>query len=305
MGIGSRLRRYWNRGRAALDPSRADYESAVRDAYMDILGREPDPGGLEHHRKRMAGGLSDQQLRRELEESPERRGRETGNAALHAVHEARVAWIQLLPAAPRIVDLGGSSTTHPAGALVQMGYPHRFEELIIVDLPQGDRHSQFKSVDLPDDIVETEAGRVRYRYRSMTDLSDVEDGSIDMVVSGQSFEHVPREDGELVLEETHRVLSPTGLLALDTPNRALTRIQMEDSDDEFINPDHKVEYEHHEMLELFSGHGFAVVAQRGLNHLPRAARTKQFDLAELATGERLHDDIEDCYLLAYLARPAG
>jgi SAM-dependent methyltransferase len=278
------------------------YGGAVRQAYLDVLQRDADSGGLKHHSARMARGLTDEQLRRELEESPEFSDREVGRAALDAVQTARLVWIRSLPAASRIVDLGGSSVTHPCGALVEMGYSHSFEELIIVDLPQDDRDTQFQSQVLPDNVVESDAGTVRYRYHSMTDLSAIDDGSIDLIVSGQSFEHVTREDGELVLDEAHRVLTHDGLLALDTPNRALTKIQMQDSEDEFINPDHKIEYEHHEMLELFAAHGLAVVTCRGLNHLPEAARTRRFELAELATSPPLHDDIEDCYLLAYLAK---
>jgi predicted SAM-dependent methyltransferase len=75
----------------------------------------------------------------------------------------------------------------------------------------------------------------------MTDLSDIKDNSIDLVVSGQSFEHVAPADGELVLGEVHRVLTPSGLLALDTPNRALTRIQMREEEEKWANPDHKIE----------------------------------------------------------------
>ena len=69
--------------------------------------------------------------------------RKIHSAAPHAVHGVRVAWVQGLPAAERILDLGGASTSHAAGALVQMGYPHGFSELIIVDLPQDNRDTQF------------------------------------------------------------------------------------------------------------------------------------------------------------------
>jgi predicted SAM-dependent methyltransferase len=249
--------------------------------------------------------MSPKKLRAALRKSPEYKDREINTAALNAVHGARLAWVHDLPAAQHIVDLGGSSTSHPAGALVQMGYPHTFEELIIVDLPQDDRHSTFRNPTEVDDVVETESGTVRYVYRPMTDLADMKDESVDLVVSGQSFEHITPADGEVVLDEVHRILTPEGLLALDTPNRALTRIQMRDLEDEFINPDHKVEYEHHEMLTLFTKHGFEVVMQRGLNHLPETARSGEFDVVELANSAPVHEDIERSYLLAYIARRAG
>jgi ubiquinone/menaquinone biosynthesis C-methylase UbiE len=286
------------------DPSDPRVQRIVQQAYRKVLEREADDVGLQHYAEKVAAGMSAQELRDVLKQSPEYANKDVNRAALDAIHGARVEWVKALPPAKRILDLGGSSTSDPAGALLQMGYPHQFTELIIVDLPQDDRNSQFRTSALVD-AVETPSGTVRYLYRSMADLGDVDDASIDMVVSGESFEHVTPEDGEVILREAHRVLEPDGLLALDTPNRALTKIQMRDLDEEWINPDHKIEYEHHEMLTLFDRYGFAIEVARGLCHLPESARTEVFDPAELISGERQHDDIEKCYLLAYLARRIG
>src|SRR5687767_6329145 len=59
--------------------------------YSEILGRAPDPGGLEHH---MRGGLGDRELRIAMCHSPEGRRNECGH---------RVQWLGqsvLAPLAP-------------------------------------------------------------------------------------------------------------------------------------------------------------------------------------------------------------
>ena len=152
----------------------------------------------------------------------------------------------------------------------------------------------------PDEHV-TPQGRVRYQYHSMTDLSAFADCSVDLVVSGQTFEHVTRDEGDQVLAESYRVLRPGGFLALDTPNRAVTALEVRDGPAEFINPDHKVEYHHAEMLELFARHGFEVPVSYGLSHMPETAASGKFDVTELLRHPGIYGDPESCYMLAYLA----
>ena len=141
-----------------------------------------------------------------------------------------------LPPARRIVDLGGGSTWDARGALVALGYPYDFEELVIVDLPPEDRHPLYHSDWFGTN--ETDRGLVRYEYRSMADLSFADDATVDLIYSGQSIEHVTESDGDLVLKESFRVLKPGGYMAIDTPNGTVCRLQQPG----FIDPDHKVEY---------------------------------------------------------------
>ena len=64
-----------------------------------------------------------------------------GPANLHgSLHASRCEFIMGLPPARRIIDLGGGHTSDPRGALVVLGYPYDFEELVVVDLPPDDRH---------------------------------------------------------------------------------------------------------------------------------------------------------------------
>ena len=51
------------------------------------------------------------------------------------LHGARRAWAGQLPAAKRVLDIGGSSPTVPEGALIELGYAHKPEKLIIFDKP--------------------------------------------------------------------------------------------------------------------------------------------------------------------------
>ena len=102
------------------------------------------------------------------------------------------------------MDLGGGATWDARGALVALGYPYDFDELVVVDLPPDDRHPLYQSERFGTN--ETDRGLVRYEYRSMADLSFAEDDSVDLIYSGQSIEHVTEEDGDVVLKESFRIL---------------------------------------------------------------------------------------------------
>ncbi|HEX6738581.1 MAG TPA: hypothetical protein VF310_09930 [Vicinamibacteria bacterium] len=53
----------------------ADFGPIIREAYLEILEREPDPGGLAHYQGLMSAGLSEATLREQLLRSPEYRQR--------------------------------------------------------------------------------------------------------------------------------------------------------------------------------------------------------------------------------------
>jgi hypothetical protein len=102
----------------------------------------------------------------------------------------------------------------------------------------------------------------------------------------------------LVRAAPRRVLKPGGVLALDTPNANLTRLQQ----DAFIDPDHKYEYRHAEMAAMLRGNGFVIERAMGINYGGDSVARRQFDATELATKRGIFDDIEKCYLLAYVCR---
>lgn len=290
--------------RAGISYHQLAPRDAVRMAYNVLLRREPDePAWTEQADAMAAGVLSHDDVVDRIRCSNEFRSHvAVAPRNLHvALHASRCEFIIGLPPARRIVDLGGGHTSDARGALVVLGYPYQFEELVIVDLPPDDRHPLYQSERFEDSATTT--GRIRYEYRSMTDLSFAADGTVDLVYSGQSIEHVTESDGDTVLSEVYRVLAPGGTLAIDTPNGRVCRMQQA----ELIDPDHKVEYTAEELVVKVEAAGFEVTCLRGLNWGGPAAAEGRFDQAMLARYTGLYADAVNCYLLALLARkpPAG
>ena len=94
------------------------------------------------------------------------------------IHRARVHMVSnLLPAGDVILDLGGANCP-----LYEMGYPHRFKKLYLIDLPPEARHDMYKEVLINPNY---EGGKVVIRYGDMTELEDFPDESADFVWSGQ------------------------------------------------------------------------------------------------------------------------
>jgi SAM-dependent methyltransferase len=276
------------------------HEVAVRIAYNTLLRREPDDSGRRHFLEGLASGeLTREDLLDHLRWSPEfHRGVPVKESRFgDSLHQSRSEFIAGLPEAKRILDLGGSSSYSEWGAMIAMGYPYSFESLTIIDLPPDDRHEIYRYTNQPMEVVSPQ-GPVRYAYHSMTDLSTYSDASFDLVYSGQSIEHVQPEEAVHVLAEVHRLLRPGGYLALDTPNARACRAQQSD----FIDPDHKVEYTHSEMLTKLQSAGFTVREAKGLNYVGKSLAAGTFSVAEAASRPGIYAKIEDCYLLAYLCQ---
>jgi predicted SAM-dependent methyltransferase len=272
-------------------------------AYRDALGRDPDPIGLEHWQRQLDQGIGRQAVHTALASSPEARNGPGGRAALDGFHASRMTFMRSLPPARRILDLGGTSLNSVLGSLLVMGYPYHFDELVIIDLPSEDRHPLYQEAQDNQDL-QSPQGPIRYLFRSMVDLDDLADGSVDLIVSGQTFEHLPSHDGEKLLKHVARLLSPDGALALDTPNREVTAIQCAMTGDPFINPDHKIEYTHAQMLDLYAAAGLKVERAHGLGYMPHTVRTGVWQVQELADNQGLYAAIEQCYTLAYVVRRA-
>jgi SAM-dependent methyltransferase len=270
---------------------------AVRMAYNVLLRREPDePAWTEQAEAMAKGQLSHNDVVDRVRCSSEYRTRVPVLAAnLHtSLHASRSEFIIGLPPAQRIVDLGGGATWDARGALVALGYPYDFDELVVVDLPPDERHPLYLSERFGTN--QTDRGLVRYEYRSMADLSFAEDESVDLIYSGQSIEHVTIEDGDIVLKESFRVLRPGGFMAIDTPNGVLCRLQQPG----FIDPDHKVEYTLPELRDKVTAAGFTVLTERGLNWGGASVARGVFDQAALAANRGIYYDAAGCYLLALL-----
>ena len=277
-------------------------DDAVRMAYNVMLRREPDPTGRADYGQRLDGGaVTRNRMVEEMRGSEEFLYDVRFTGIGQSVHTGRCAFIQGLPRAARILDLGGTHKAFEQGALVRMGYPYPFEKLVIVDLPEDDRHPLYqgdliseRATAAPE--VTTPLGPVTYRYHSMTDLSSYADGSFDLVYMGQSIEHIPERDGDHVLAEVHRILAPGGWLALDTPNGRVTRLQQQ----EFIDPDHEIEYTFEEMTTKLERSGFTIVEAKGMNYAGSCLETRGFSLDVVAANTGVFAEVRDCYILAFL-----
>ena len=106
----------------------------------------------------------------------------------------------------------------------------------------------------PDDLPEN----VEWLQRSLGDLSPVEDGTVDLVYAGEVIEHLWPEDVVGFLAESHRVLKPGGLLALDSPNRDVTALA------DWNHIEHTLELTPAEIRMLLTRAGFDDVGVRGI-----------------------------------------
>ena len=104
--------------------------------------------------------------------------------------------------------------------------------------------------------------RVEVRQANLAELP-LSDASVDVVVNFQVIEHL-WDQGQFV-RECLRVLRPSGLLMVSTPNR----ITFSPGRDTPINPFHTRELNADELTELLVDAGFSDVSMSGVFHGPR------------------------------------
>jgi SAM-dependent methyltransferase len=124
------------------------------------------------------------------------------------------------------------------------------------------------------DYDESAVAHVRARYPRVEMLHGnlaelpLGDGDVDVVVNFQVIEHL-WDQGQFVTE-CARVLRPSGVLLMSTPNR----ITFSPGRDTPINPFHTRELSAAELTELLSDNGFDVEAMLGVFH---GARLRDLD----------------------------
>ncbi|MCX6118378.1 MAG: methyltransferase domain-containing protein [Proteobacteria bacterium] len=279
-------------------PLAANIEQSIQAIYLVMLGRRADPGGLEIYKRRLLNeGASLRNIVSEFLVSSEFSQNLDFRDQNLSIHLSRCQFVKIMPRAQRILDLGGSSQNDERGALIAMGYPYLFDELLIVELPATESHDLYRG-NKSLDTLKTDQGIVKYSYHSMLDLSRYVDQSFDLVVNGQAIEHVDEANGDHMLREIFRVLKPGGFLAIDTPNGRVCRMQQK----ALINDDHKVEYSHAEMLKKLLRVGFVIETAVGLNFCGPLAEKGIFDIATMKRNYGLYHDIDHSYILAYLCR---
>lgn len=277
----------------------------IEDAFSILVGRTPETAELDDLGAYVrSADLTDAQLlavlagRADVVLDTLDRAQELH---LFALHLARVRLIAtVLPAAARIVDLGGANAP-----LCDCGYRHRFDELTIVDLPPADRHEAF--ADRVMEARQTPQGPVSILYSDMSDLHAIPDHSVDLVWSGQSIEHIERDEAQRVYREVTRVLRPEGWFCLDTPNALLTRLH---APDQFIHPDHKFEYTPEELTGDLRRAGLRVEQSLGVCEMPLTIAAGSIDYRDFLVGAGISTAVDRCYIQYHACRvgptePAG
>jgi SAM-dependent methyltransferase len=273
-------------------------KQSVRMAFNVILDREPDAeGGVDYTRQLASGALSRHGVAQALAHSEEFRRRVPIENVLTSMHVSRSQFVAGLPPARHILDLGGTHQGLPDGALVHLGYPYPFERLVVVDLPVDERDAIYQGGSTGEPVL-SELGPVEFAFHSMVELGRYDDGSFDLVYSGQSIEHVSEKDAEVVAREAFRVLSPGGWFCLDTPNGPAWRLRSAAP----MNHDHQIEYSAPQLVALLEHAGFEVTECKGLNLMGRGAAEGHFDEAEAAAHPGVFSAAEACLLLAVVAR---
>jgi 2-polyprenyl-3-methyl-5-hydroxy-6-metoxy-1,4-benzoquinol methylase len=259
--------------------------------YRTLLGRSPSAAEVEMFVSVFGGEAGFSGLHSILS-SPEylnRCLREVLSIHLNLIHGARVKLVlRHLPQASMIVDLGGAN-----GTLHEMGYPYAFAELIAVDLPPQDRCAQYQNLKL--ESRQTSRGPISVLYTSITDLSAIASGSVDLVWIGQTIEHVSETDSFQVYREVRRILRKGGHFCLDTPNRRITRIQTPT----LIHPEHKIEYVPEHLQQNLKQAGFRVVEALGVREMPQTVKTGTFDYSDFLFGAEISANLKDCYIQYY------
>jgi SAM-dependent methyltransferase len=274
----------------------------IRTTYEVILDREPEAAALAHFESALREGrISRHGLAESLIHSEEARTSVPITDVLLSMHVSRCDFVRGMPRALRIIDLGGTHQGYPDGALVHLGYPYRFDRLVVVDLPPGERHEIYRGGS-DGGSVQSPLGPVEFAFHSMTELARYPDASFDLVYSGQSIEHVSQADGETVLGEAHRILVPGGWLCIDTPNGPAWRMKS----DQLMNPDHKIEYSGAQLASAVERAGFEIREHKGLNYMGEALARGRFDEVEASANPGVFANPDQCLLLALVAsKPIG
>ncbi len=212
------------------------------------------------------------------------------------IHNARIKLVATyLPEAKVIVDLGGA-----AGSIYGMGYPYKFDRLIVVDLPPDDRHDMYRDLKMAD--VQTPNGPISTLLTSMDDLRAIPSGSVDLVWSGQSMEHITEEQGRRVCAEVLRILRPGGQFCMDTPNGLMTEIHLAGSAP-FIHPEHKIEYRPAHLQGLIRESGFTIVEALGVCEMIKTKRRGWIDYDDFYTSSGVNTNVDDSYIQYYRCIP--
>ncbi len=267
--------------------------------YRFILNRKIDDLGAQGCAERIANGkFSALGLIARLMKSAEFKQPYLKRTPTQQLHGARMAWAAQLPAAKRVLDIGGSSPTVPEGALIELGYSHKPEKLIIFDKPPHEQfwgtpnYSQANTRTFP-------WGQVQYMHGYAEDIlqnDELRDQKFDMIYMGQVVEHIYEDKLPNVLLWIKSHLAPGGRFYFDTPNRLITRF--ETGEDRYIDPDHKREYTPAEFAALLKNAGFNITHQWSILDMPNVIASESYGIKDFYSGEPLTSSPTNGYCFA-------
>jgi predicted SAM-dependent methyltransferase len=214
---------------------------------------------------------------------------------LDYIHAVRCRLVRtLLPAAAEICDLGGANSP-----LYRMGYPYPFDRLVMIDLPDEQRHKIYGKFE---PLEHDGNGKVQILYANMVHLDMLPDASFDLVWSGQSIEHISEADGRRMCAEVFRILKPNGAFCLDTPNGKMTRVHAATGGLPFIHPEHQIEYEPAHLKDVIRTAGFKIIEEYGICHMRTIARTGEFSYNDFRDGIPISSNVDESYIQYYSCR---
>lgn len=184
----------------------------VRAAYLVLLRRPIDSSGLALWQDLIANGrFSQQDVIDGILESPEYLTN-FGIRVLDIIHHARQEWVKTLGGFATMLDIGGSSRNLPEGALIELGYSHRPQQLHILDLPEDQqywgrpKYSQQHVHTFDWGVVSYHHGRAE----SIDQVSGLRDLRFDCVFLGQAIEHIYQASLPATLGWIRAHLNPGG-----------------------------------------------------------------------------------------------
>ena len=271
--------------------------------YRFILNRKIDDLGVQSCSERIAKGkFSALGLILRLMKSAEFKQPYLKRTPTQQLHGARMAWAGQLPAAKRVLDIGGSSPTVPEGALIELGFTHKPEKLIIFDKPPNEQfwgtpnYSQANTRSFP-------WGQVQYIHGYAEDIlqnDELHDQLFDMIYMGQVVEHIYEDKLPNVLLWIKNHLAPGGRFCFDTPNRLITCF--ETGEDRYIDPDHKREYTPDELVILLKAAGFSIEQQWGILNMPNVVANQRLSVKDYYDGAQLAPDPAQGYCFAMMCQ---
>ena len=158
------------------------------------------------------------------------------------LHELRSRELRRLPDGARTILSGGCSDSWYFEWFAE-NYPTAPERHIGIDVAPP-----------PDELP----SGVEWYQRSLGEIGGLAAREVDLVFAGQVIEHLWPDEIVGFLVGAQRVLRQGGVLALDSPNRAVTQPLG------WAHPEHTIEFSVEEIVELLQLAGFREVSVRGI-----------------------------------------